>query len=183
MYYQSHKKERSLYSKKYRENNREKLIKYSKNYNKEYLSVPENRMKNNLRFKKWAENNKSRIRIRQKIYKQSKLKDCNFKLQLLLRNRLRDALKGKLKVGSAIKDLGCSVAELKVWLEQQFYPNPETGEQMSWENHSFYGWHIDHIIPLSSFDLTDRQQLKKACHWFNLQPLWVKENLIKNARI
>jgi hypothetical protein len=51
---------------------------------------------------------------------------------------------------------------------------------MTWENWSVNGWHIDHIKPLSSFDLTDTEQLKEACSYNNLQPLWAKDNLKKS---
>ena len=54
---------------------------------------------------------------------------------------------------------------------------------MNWKGWSVRGWHIDHIIPLVSFDLTDRKQFLKACHYTNLQPLWAEENLRKGAKI
>ena len=50
---------------------------------------------------------------------------------------------------------------------------------MSWDNKGRAGWHIDHIIPLSAFDLTDREQVIEACHYTNLQPSWEQDNLIK----
>ena len=54
---------------------------------------------------------------------------------------------------------------------------------MTWENHGRYGWHIDHIMPCSSFDLTDPEQQKKCFHYTNLQPLWAHENMSKGAKI
>ena len=94
-----------------------------------------------------------------------------------MRNRLRCAIKGNFKSGSAVKDLGCSIDELKTYLESKFKPG------MYWDNWSYDGWHIDHIKPLASFDLTDRKQLLEACHYTNLQPLWAKDNLIKSDSV
>ena len=52
---------------------------------------------------------------------------------------------------------------------------------MSWDN---YGeWHIDHIMPLSTFDLTNPDQLKEACKYTNLQPLWAEDNLHKSSKL
>jgi len=94
--------------------------------------------------------------------------DVRFRLRRNLRERLRQAIKGNFKTGSAVADLGCSIPELKLHLENQFQPG------MSWEN---YGeWHIDHIRPLASFDLADREQFLQACHFSNLQPLWEEDN-------
>ena len=106
-------------------------------------------------------------------YCEKYLSNINNKLAHALRNRVGDIVRGRIKIGSAVKDLGCSVEELKKYLESKFQPG------MTWENWSLQGWHIDHIKPLSSFDLTDVEQFKQACHYTNLQPLWAKENLVK----
>lgn len=92
-----------------------------------------------------------------------------------LRSRLAKAIRNSWKNGSAVKDLGCSIAELRVYLTERFE------EGMTWENHGTYGWHIDHIVPLAFFDLTNREQFLTACHYTNLQPLWAADNLKKGA--
>jgi hypothetical protein len=104
--------------------------------------------------------------------------DINFRIACNLRNRLYSALKNNRKEGSAVNDLGCSIEFFKIYLELKFYPNPETGEQMTWENYG--AWHIDHIIPLTLFNLTDGEQLKMAVYYTNLQPLWALDNLKKS---
>ena len=76
-----------------------------------------------------------------------------------------------------MSDLGCTIPELKQYLESKFQ------EGMTWENWGVHGWHIDHIIPLSSFDLADRDQLLTAFHYTNLQPLWAQANWSKGDRI
>ena len=52
---------------------------------------------------------------------------------------------------------------------------------MTWDN--WGDWHLDHIIPLSHFDLSDRKQLKQACHYTNMQPLWAADNLSKKDKL
>lgn len=97
------------------------------------------------------------------------------KLALRLRIRLYSAVKRNQKSGSAVRDLGCPIEFLKQHLESKFQPG------MTWDN---YGngknkWSIDHIIPLSSFNLENRDELLKAVHYTNLQPLWSSENSAK----
>jgi hypothetical protein len=54
---------------------------------------------------------------------------------------------------------------------------------MTWTNWKPDGWHIDHIKPLASFDLTDPVQFKQAVNYTNLQPLWANENRRKGKKI
>jgi hypothetical protein len=127
--------------------------------------------------------NKKKISNSLRQYYNKNPRHCDPKLKLLnkikgnLRNRLNKAINGNYKTGSAVKDLGCSIEDFKLYMESQFQPG------MSWDNHTVNGWHIDHIIPLSKFDLTDHEKLKKACHYSNLRPLWAKDNLSKSDKV
>jgi hypothetical protein len=86
---------------------------------------------------------------------------------------MRIALKSN-KTDKTLNILGCSIDFLKIHLEVLF----QSG--MTWDN---YGeWHIDHIKPLSKFDLTDSNQVLIACNYNNLQPLWAIDNLRKGAK-
>jgi len=83
------------------------------------------------------------------------------------------AVKDGQKSGKTLEDLGCSIPHFKLYIENQF----ENG--MSWDN---YGeWHLDHVMPLAKFDLTNRTQFLEAANWLNYQPLWASKNLSKGA--
>lgn len=125
---------------------------------------------------KHYQKNKASIRARHRRYMRERLaSDPTFRLAHLLRDRLRKALRGQYKTGSAVRDLGCSIPELRAHLESQFT------DGMSWERRSEI--HIDHIRPLASFDLTDRAQFLEACHYTNLRPLWAADNIAKKDKI
>lgn len=135
------------------------------------------RDKNKEKIKKYQQNNKQKLHNYMKEYRKERYdKDIQFRISTILRSRLGKAIKDEFKIGSAIKDLGCSIIELKSYLESKFL----TG--MSWDNYGLEGWHIDHIKPLSAFDLSDRKQMLEACHYTNLQPLWAKDNLSKSDK-
>jgi len=113
-------------------------------------------------------------------------RDPQSRLASTLRSRLLVALQYRdgtgYKGGSAVADLGCTIPELKKYLEDQFYPHPHTGELMNWDNWSNSGWQIDHIKPLSSFDLLDRAQFLEASRYTNLRPLWLVDHIRKTKR-
>ena len=110
-----------------------------------------------------------------KYMRERRQNDPSFRILHNLRNRLRNALKGKSKSAQTVKLLGISVEGCRQHIEAQFL------EGMSWDN---YGqWHIDHIVPCDSFNLNDAQQQRLMCHYTNLQPLWGPENIRKGAVI
>lgn len=172
---------------------RDNNLDYYREYWRKRNSTPEQQIYNKERNALFYAQNKESISERKQAYRQRRKHsinrrtgsyqierrqvDCVFRLRCILRSRLSHAVRGNYKAGSAIKDLGCSISDLKLHLESKFQPG------MSWDNYGHKGWHIDHIIPLSSFDLSDPEQLKKACHYSNLQPLWAKDNLKKGDRI
>jgi hypothetical protein len=182
-------------------------------YRKKKYQNPKQKVKNSIKCKKWHEQNKEYSNLKCKEYyqknKNNRLQyeklyniknrhsinerkryyyqlrystDIGFRLKSILRSRLLHALKKNQKIGSAISDLGCTISKLKFHLQMKFHRNSRgKHEYMSWEN---YGeWHIDHIRPLSSFDLSNPEQIKVACHYTNLQPLWAKDNLKKGTTI
>jgi hypothetical protein len=103
--------------------------------------------------------------------------DQNFWIIRLLRTRLKDTLrrKGKSKSATTLKLTGCTAEELSKHLEEHFLPG------MTWANRGT--WHIDHIKPCASFDLTKPAQQRKCFHYSNLQPLWGVDNIRKGAKL
>lgn len=171
-------------NREYAQKNKECIAKYSKEWRnihaeklkeKRQKYYAENKETILAQQKKYYQANKEKISETNKAYRKRQLEsNVQYKLAHALRKRLHLAVKHEFKSGSAVTDLGCSIQELKIHLEKQFQPG------MTWDNWSQTGWHIDHIEPLSSFDLTNREELLKACHYSNLQPLWAKDNLRKN---
>lgn len=102
------------------------------------------------------------------------------KVRKALRRRF-DKVMTQVFVGSVsaavLKWAGASVSEVRAHLESRFKPG------MTWDSHSFTGWHIDHIRPIASFDLSDPVHVAACFHYTNLQPLWAKENLDKRDRV
>lgn len=136
----------------------------------------------------WGAANKDRVADYNRSYRQSHREqenrrkaqrnrdDLQSKIGLNLRKRLTSAIKGRFKGGSAVAALGCSIEHLILRLEAMWV------EGMSWDNYGPKGWHIDHIKPLSEFDLTDPAQVSLACHYRNLQPLWAGPNIAKGGK-
>jgi hypothetical protein len=133
----------------------------------------------NRRREKYLRNKEKEIHNDNLYKKKRRLIDPEYKLLRNIRDRHSKAVKysGFNKNFSSINLLGCDSGYLKKYIEIQFR------DGMNWNNYGRYGWHIDHIIPCSSFDLSDQKQQKKCFHYSNLQPLWATDNLKKHSKI
>ena len=156
-------------------------------YAEEYRSRPEVKEKKRKSDKNWKENNyevwlKNQLKWRKenpnynKEYRKKNLdyfrnydnkkykNNLNFRILKVIRALIFSYLKSN-KSNSSIKYLGCSIPKYKLYLENQFLP------EMSWSNHGKV-WEIDHIQPLSSFNLTREEEQFEAFNWLNTQPLF-----------
>jgi hypothetical protein len=124
--------------------------------------------------KRWHKENRERINEQRRIKRE---KDVGFRLACNLRKRLSFLLRASIasKTSQTMTLLGCTMEELKSHLSSRF------SKGMTLEN---YGeWHVDHILPCDSFDLTKEEDQRKCFHYTNLQPLWAKDNRIKSNRL
>lgn len=138
------------------------------------LEVKENKKTYN---EQWRLNNPEYHPNHHKEYEKHRYNnDPLFKLLKDSKRRIRIALRNNSKSGKTIELLGCSIEFLKSHLQSQFTKG------MTWENHGIYGWHIDHIRPCSSFDLSKSEEQRKCFHYSNLQPLWAIDNLKKSNK-
>lgn len=150
----------------------------------------ENQEKCAEKDRRWQRANPEKCAVKNRRWKQANLEknaeinrrwrkikyasDPRFRLLLICRTRIQHALHGRSRAQKTIDLLGCTIDQLRSWLAQKFQAG------MSWDNYGV--WHIDHILPCASFDLTDPKQQQQCFHYTNLQPLWAKDNLKKGAK-
>jgi hypothetical protein len=196
-YYQKNKERILEYSREYRKNNTDKLNLYDKErrdsltaeekdakkkYHKQYQEKNKERIAEQKRIK--YQDNKHEINHTKKEYnnryrRERKQRDPEYKILVNLRRRMNSAIKNGsgFKCGSSKELLGGELEVIKEHLESQFTNG------MSWDNYGYDGWHIDHIKPCSSFNMSDPVQQRECFHYTNLQPLWKRDNLIKGNKL
>lgn len=185
LYRNIHREKLLIYNKEYYKNNREQLLQRNKDY------WVKNKISLNSKYKEYRRKKQEDVKNYQKQYRSENLEklkeyfknycknrrknDILFYLKGVLSHRVRSFLQTKniSKTNRTLDIVGCTPLELKIHLEKKFK------EGLTWENRNL--WHIDHIIPLSS--ATNELEIYKLCHYTNLQPLWVEENLKKGNKI
>ena len=107
-------------------------------------------------------------------YKERIKRDDLFRLSRGLRTNISDAIRRKdFSKDSTTRDIiGVDFNTFKKHIESKFT------DGMSWDNWGRYGWHFDHIIPVSS--AKTKEDLIKLNHYTNFQPLWWYDNLKKS---
>ena len=170
------------YNREYFENNKDQIREQNKEYYKK------NKEKKSKYNKDYQEKNRDRILEQKKEYwKENKEKimryvanrratDMEYAASLRIRSRMYMALKAQVANKTTHwREFGYTAKELKEHLESLFT------EGMSWSNRNL--WEIDHIIPISKFDLSIKEEVIRANALSNLQPLWAHDNRRKSNKI
>ena len=168
-------------STEYRQRWRNKNLDKAKAYEEAYearrfrLRTDAIRAKESLYRERARESRQAYIRQYEKHRKQN---DPAFRLRKNMARRLNNSILKQFgkKATQTSQLIGCTVTELRQHLEVQFI------DGMTWDNYGRHGWHVDHIRPCASFDLTDPEQQRQCFHYTNLQPLWAVDNIRKGAK-
>lgn len=160
-YYEKNKEILLQNNKEYRILNREKILEQRKEYRNQ------SEIKEHIKQK-----NKEYLEIRKNKIKEKRNNDLSFKISEILRSKFNR----EIKRNKYSNFLGCDIKFLKQWLEYRFT------SKMNWDNMGAI-WHIDHILPISNFDLTNPDEIKICYNWTNLQPLDKTENIAKSNHI
>ena len=188
-YYAKHREEilpkKNEYQKEYYLNNSEKVNKYQKERylktrvlkgrpkavkKEKVLKVQKTPKSRAELWKSWYERNKQDLM--DKANEKRRTNDV-FRIEGNIRRRINHALNGKYKKEQSLKYLGISGDDYKQYLECLF------DETMNWENYGKH-WVIDHIIPVSFFDLSCEDSKFKAFNFRNTRPLSRTENARKS---
>ena len=128
------------------------------------------------RKKKYYKQHRESITENKKEYNKNR-RHTNLIYRLILNNstRIRDALKSNNKATSSIDLLGCSKELFFNWIKWQL-PYEMSDDEF---NKLF---HIDHVRPIATFNLSDPESQYDAFHWTNAQPMLISKNLSKGAK-
>jgi len=179
-----------------REENKEKVTKREKECRKKYEDKmdkisetwrEEEKKQKSIRNKKWREENREYVKNKLKEYMENnkekvrlqRKKYINDNPQVRIGITLRTRARSELKSGKGYLDLlGCDISFCLKWFKYHFDLDDRG---FCWENHGV--WHIDHVIPVASFNLSNEEEKYKCFSWKNIAPVYKEYNLEKHDKI
>ncbi len=162
----------SIINKEYHKTrNKDTKAKYNKMYYEQHKQMISslNREDKNAYQRTYYSQNKSVIFAKEKERYHT---DVQYRLAKIYRNRFNSYIKGESNVMSY---LNCSIICFQDFVEKQFYNN------MSWDNKGEQ-WEIDHVLPVSKFDLTNKEHVQVCFHWCNLRVIEKSVNKQKSNK-
>jgi hypothetical protein len=126
--------------------------------------------------KAWEMRNPDRVKAKRDKSNARMWAMPSHRLRIRIGSALRNALGTSKGWRPSVEIVGYTIDELRRHLERQFLPG------MGW--HNMCEWHIDHIVPLSSFTIEgpDDPEVKRAWALSNLRPCWAMDNRIKKDK-
>ena len=186
---EENKEKRRIYNKEYEQINKVRISKRRKQYRKDNPEkgpkyYQENKERKKKQVSEYREENKEKLKKKRrtpkfrekknKLTRDRRKNDIQYKLMCNIRTRLYAFLKYKniQKNNTTILSVGCSKEHLTDWIKYN----------IDLDNLNEY--HIDHVIPLASFNCKTYEEVIecKCNHWTNLMPTSPEYNLIKHDR-
>ena len=197
-YVDEHIEQKRQYEKENRYKYRETQRKSQKKYREKNIDKIKERNKSDLQVAKqreWREKNKDIITKRMRIYylehkeqwnqnlelrrkreNARYVNDIDYHLTRKLRSRFFKAIRGLRKEDSVMRIIGCSLDVFRKHITSLFT------EGMSWDLINSGKIHIDHILPVRAFNMSDPLHQRACFYWKNMQPLWESDNHKKRMK-
>lgn len=158
------------YSRKYYQKNAEERKAFARNYR------VENPEKVKAAHAKWMKENPEKLNSKRRERRAKRVvEDLDWKFRQTLRQRVSKSLKSNKNSTTEVY-LGATIDTAREHIESLFE------EGMSWSNNTTTGWHIDHIIPSNLFDYSNQRHILASNNYLNLQPLWYHVNTSKQDK-
>ena len=189
-------------NKKKRDNRSKEQIEYDRIYHKQYYQDNKEEIKKQNK-QSYIENREIISKRNQKYKTKRKQNDHQFRLRCYISTSIYQQLKARniSKNKKSVMDLVPfdSIQILWAHIESLFsHPDNLTPDGKIWmtkENQGKYNpkiwndndpttwtWQLDHIIPQSTFDFRDSEQIKQCWSLSNLRPLSAKQNILDGNR-
>ena len=170
-YTRKNKAKKSQYDKEYYQKNKQRKIEYQKQY------LEKNKDVIYMRNKKYADAHKEEVAEYKVNYEKERRKtDQLYKFKSQIRHLIWLSFQRKnFKKKNLVSEiLGCTEEEAQEHLYKTFFDN------YGYEYDGKEDVHIDHIVPLAKADT--EEEVKRLCHYTNLQLLKAKDNLQKYCK-